>query len=83
MGNLIFDGFVLFYRVFIFLFVFCKFFINFGGILYVKLNRLCIILLESRVSRRGKLVVKGNFFFRLNEVFSGDSIEFKCEVLEV
>ncbi|EOA26450.1 hypothetical protein CARUB_v10022496mg [Capsella rubella] len=56
---------------------------NFGGTLHVKSNRLCITSLESRVSRRGKLVVKGNLPLRLNEATSGDGIELKCEVLEV
>ncbi|XP_010548479.1 PREDICTED: uncharacterized protein LOC104819890 isoform X2 [Tarenaya hassleriana] len=57
---------------------------NFGGTLHVKSNRLCISSLESRVSRRGKLVVKGNLPLRSNEASSfGDGIELKCEVLEV
>jgi hypothetical protein len=56
---------------------------NFGGTLHVKSNRLCITSLESRVSRKGKLVVKGNLPLRSNEASAGDGIELKCEVLEV
>ncbi|CAH8263567.1 unnamed protein product [Arabidopsis lyrata] len=56
---------------------------NFGGTLHVKSNRLCISSLESRVSRRGKLVVKGNLPLRSNEAATGDGIDLKCEVLEV
>lgn len=56
---------------------------NFGGTLHVKSNRLCISSLESRVSRRGKLVVKGNLPLRSNDAYVGDKIELKCEVLEV
>lgn len=56
---------------------------NFGGTLHVKSNRFCISSLESRVSRRGKLIVKGNLPLRSNEASVGDKIELKCEVLEV
>lgn len=56
---------------------------NFGGTLHVKSNKLCISSLESRVSRRGKLVVKGSLPFRSDEASIGDSIELKCEALEV
>ena len=56
---------------------------NFGGTVRVKSNRLCITSLESRVSRRGKLFVKGNLPLRTSEASLGDKIELKCEVLEV
>lgn len=56
---------------------------NFGGTVNVKSNRLCITSLESRVSRRGKLFVKGNLPLRTNEASLGDKIDLKCEVLEV
>lgn len=46
-------------------------------------NRLCITSLESRVSRRGKLFVKGNLPLRSNEATLNDKIDLKCEVLEV
>ncbi|KAL4603693.1 hypothetical protein ACB092_10G142500 [Castanea dentata] len=56
---------------------------NFGGTVNVKSNRLCITSLESRVSGRGKLFVKGNLPLRTSEAALGDKIELKCEVLEV
>ncbi|KAI4316260.1 hypothetical protein L6164_024257 [Bauhinia variegata] len=56
---------------------------NFGGSLHVKSNRLCITSLDSRVSRKGKLIVKGNLPLRTSEAALGDKIELKCEVLEV
>ncbi|KAK9102138.1 hypothetical protein Sjap_019392 [Stephania japonica] len=56
---------------------------NFGGTVQVKSNRLCISSLESRVSRRGKLCVKGNLPLRTSEAFPDDKIDLKCEVLEV
>ncbi|KAK9208010.1 hypothetical protein WN944_000361 [Citrus x changshan-huyou] len=56
---------------------------NFGGTVHVKSNRLCITSLESRVSRRGKLFIKGNLPLRTNEASLGDKIDLKCEVLEV
>lgn len=56
---------------------------NFGGTIHVKSNRLCITSLDSRVSRRGKLFVKGNLPLRTSEASLGDKIELKCEVLEV
>lgn len=39
--------------------------------------------MESRVSRRGKLFVKGNLPLRTSEASLGDKIDLKCEVLEV
>ncbi|KAI3718710.1 hypothetical protein L6452_19592 [Arctium lappa] len=56
---------------------------NFGGIIIMDSNRLCIRSLESRVSRRGKLSVKGNLPLRRTEASLGDKIDLKCEVLEV
>ncbi|CAH8335842.1 unnamed protein product [Eruca vesicaria subsp. sativa] len=82
-GNPILDGSASFHRASISSPVLRKPLTNFGGTLHVKSNRLCITSLESRVSRRGKLVVKGNLPLRSNEASSGDRIELKCEVLEV
>ncbi|PON53076.1 hypothetical protein PanWU01x14_204560 [Parasponia andersonii] len=56
---------------------------NFGGAVHIKSNRLCISSLESRVSRWGKLFVKGNLPLRTSEAALGDKIDLKCEVLEV
>nr|KYP34089.1 hypothetical protein KK1_044988 [Cajanus cajan] len=56
---------------------------NFGGTVHMKSNRLSIASLESRLGRKGKLLVKGNLPLRTKEVDLSDKIEFKCEVLEV
>uniref|UniRef100_A0A2P2KTP8 Uncharacterized protein MANES_13G069700 n=1 Tax=Rhizophora mucronata TaxID=61149 RepID=A0A2P2KTP8_RHIMU len=56
---------------------------NFGGTIHVESNRLCISSLESRVSRRGKIFVKGNLPLRTTEASLGDKIDLKCEALEV
>ncbi|KAL6501939.1 hypothetical protein OROGR_027072 [Orobanche gracilis] len=56
---------------------------NFGGTVLVNSNRLCIGSLEGRVSRKGKLSVKGNLPLRTNETSPGDKLDLKCEVLEV
>lgn len=56
---------------------------NLGGTVHVKSNRVCISSLESRVSRRGKLYVKGNLPFKTSEAIPGDRVDLKCEVLEV
>lgn len=56
---------------------------NLGGTLHVKSNRLCIGSLESKVSRRGKLFIRGNLPFKTSEASLGDQIDLKCEVLEV
>lgn len=56
---------------------------NFGGIIVMDSNRLCIRSLESRVSRKGKLSVKGNLPLRTTEASLADKIDLKCEVLEV
>ncbi|XP_074280480.1 protein TIC236, chloroplastic isoform X2 [Silene latifolia] len=56
---------------------------NLGGRVLVKSNRLCISSLESRVSRRGKLLLKGNLPLTSAEASLDDKIDVKCEVLEV
>jgi len=56
---------------------------NFGGTVHMKSNRLSIPSLESRIGRKGKLLVKGNLPLRTKEAALNDKIEFKCEVLEV
>ncbi|CAK7353466.1 unnamed protein product [Dovyalis caffra] len=77
------DGFASFHRASISSPVLQKPLTNFGGTVHVKSNRLCITLLESRVSRRGKLLIKGNLPLRTSEASLGDKIDLKCEVLEV
>ncbi|CAA0810610.1 embryo defective 2410 [Striga hermonthica] len=56
---------------------------NFGGTVLVNSNRLRIGSLEGRVSRKGKLSMRGNLPLRVNETSLGDKIDLKCEVLEV
>lgn len=56
---------------------------NVGGTLLVSSNRLQIGSLEGRVSRKGKLSVKGNLPLRITEESRGDRIDLRCEVLEV
>ncbi|XP_075491996.1 protein TIC236, chloroplastic [Primulina tabacum] len=56
---------------------------NFGGTVLVNSNRLRISSLEGRVSRRGKLYVKGNLPLRTSEASLSDKLDLKCEVLEV
>lgn len=56
---------------------------NIGGSVQVISNRLCISSLESRVSRKGKLFLKGNLPLKISESSSSDKIDVKCEVLEV
>ncbi|CAN6442192.1 unnamed protein product [Victoria cruziana] len=56
---------------------------NFGGTVNFRSNRLSINVLESRVGRKGRLVVKGNLPLKASELFPGDKIDLKCEVLEV
>lgn len=46
-------------------------------------NRLCISSLEGRISRKGKLYVKGNLPLRTSEASLSDKLDLKCEVLEV
>ncbi|KAM5566269.1 protein TIC236, chloroplastic [Rosa sericea] len=77
------DGYASFHRASISSPVLWKPLTNFGGTVHVKSNRLCITSLESRVSRRGKLFVKGNLPLRTSEASLGDKIDLKCEVLEV
>lgn len=77
------DGFATFHRASILSPVLRKPLTNFGGTVHVKSNRLCITSLESRVSRRGKLLIKGSLPLRTSEASLGDKIDLKCEVLEV
>lgn len=56
---------------------------NVGGTVLVNSNRLRIGSLDGRVSRKGKLSVKGNLPLRTSEESLGDKIDLKCEVLEV
>ncbi|KAM1200742.1 hypothetical protein ACFX2I_016981 [Malus domestica] len=77
------DGYASFHRASISSPVLWKPLSNFSGIVHVKSNRLCITSLEGRVSRRGKLFVKGNLPLRTSEAYLGDKIDLKCEVLEV
>ncbi|XP_050213915.1 protein TIC236, chloroplastic isoform X2 [Mercurialis annua] len=77
------DGFASFHRASISSPVLRKPLTNFGGTVHVKSNRLCIASLESRVSRWGKLLVKGNLPLRTSEASHGDKIDLKCEALEV
>uniref|UniRef100_A0A6N2NHD1 Translocation and assembly module TamB C-terminal domain-containing protein n=1 Tax=Salix viminalis TaxID=40686 RepID=A0A6N2NHD1_SALVM len=77
------DGFATFHRASVLSPVLRKPLTNVGGTVHVKSNRLCITSLESRVSRRGKLLIKGNLPLRTSEASLGDKIDLKCEVLEV
>ncbi|KAJ7958710.1 Embryo defective protein [Quillaja saponaria] len=77
------DGSASFHRASISSHVLRKPLTNFGGTVHVKSNRLCITSLESKVSRRGKLFVKGNLPLRTSEASLGDKIDLKCEILEV
>ena len=63
--------------------VFRKPLTGFGGTVYMKSNRLSIPSLESRLGRKGKLLVKGNLPLRTSEAARDDKIELKCDVLEV
>uniref|UniRef100_A0A1D1Y2C3 HPr kinase/phosphorylase n=1 Tax=Anthurium amnicola TaxID=1678845 RepID=A0A1D1Y2C3_9ARAE len=56
---------------------------NLGGTIHVESNRLSISSMESRVSRKGKLVVKGNLPLNASESFTADRIDLKCENLKV
>ncbi|KAL2897742.1 Structural maintenance of chromosomes flexible hinge domain-containing protein 1 [Bienertia sinuspersici] len=56
---------------------------NLGGRVLVKSNRLCIGSLESKVSRRGKLLLKGNLPLTTAEASPDDKIDLKCEDLEI
>ncbi|CAH9099680.1 unnamed protein product [Cuscuta europaea] len=56
---------------------------NLGGSVLLKSNRLHISSLEGRVSRKGKLSLKGNLPLRTGEIAADDKINLKCEGLEV
>lgn len=56
---------------------------NFGGTVHVISNRICVNSMESRVSRKGKLCLKGSLPLMPTESFDTDKIELKCEILEV
>ncbi|XP_038973115.1 protein SUBSTANDARD STARCH GRAIN 4, chloroplastic isoform X2 [Phoenix dactylifera] len=56
---------------------------NFGGTVHVASNRVCISSMESRVSRKGKLLLKGNLPLKTSESSPSDKLDLKCEVLEV
>eukprot|EP01018_Ginkgo_biloba_P034762 Gb_34401 [translate_table: standard] len=56
---------------------------NFGGTIHVRSNQLCINVLEGRVGRKGRLLVKGKLPLRSSEASPGDKIEMKSEILEV
>lgn len=56
---------------------------NLGGTILIESNRLCISSMESRVSGKGKLLVKGNLPLNASESFSTDRIDLKCEKLKV
>ncbi|XP_040968677.1 protein TIC236, chloroplastic isoform X2 [Gossypium hirsutum] len=77
------DGSASFHRASIYSPVLRKPLTNIGGTVNVESNKLCIAMLESRVSRRGKLFVKGNLPLRTSEASLGDKVDLKCEFLEV
>ncbi|CAK8568700.1 unnamed protein product [Lathyrus sativus] len=77
------NGYAIFHRASISSPVFRKPLTNFGGTVQIKSNRLSIISLESRLSGKGKLLVKGNLPLRTSEETLDDKIELKCDVLEV
>lgn len=77
------DGSAYFHRATVSSPVFRKPVTNLGGTVHVNSNRLRIASLEGRVSRKGKLSVKGNLPLRISEASVGDKLDLKCEVLEV
>ncbi|TYI24845.1 hypothetical protein ES332_A05G012700v1 [Gossypium tomentosum] len=77
------DGSASFHRASIYSPVLRKPLTNIGGTVNVESNKLCIAMLESRVSRRGKLFVKGNLPLRTSEASLDDKVDLKCEFLEV
>lgn len=77
------NGYAIFHRATISSPVFRKPLTNFGGTVQIKSNRLSISSLESRLSSKGKLLVKGNLPLRTSEETPDDKIELKCDVLEV
>lgn len=56
---------------------------NLGGTILIDSNRLCISSMESRVSGKGKLFVKGNLPLNASESFNTDRIDLRCEKLKV
>ncbi|XP_023524011.1 uncharacterized protein LOC111788077 isoform X2 [Cucurbita pepo subsp. pepo] len=79
----VFDGSATFHRASVSSPVLPKPLVNSGGMIHVRSNRLCIDSLECRVSRKGKLTVKGNLPLRSSEASLSDKIDLKCEALEV
>ncbi|XP_027356890.1 uncharacterized protein LOC113866209 [Abrus precatorius] len=77
------NGYASFHRASISSPVFQKPLTNFSGSVHMKSNRLSITSLESRLDRKGKLLVKGNLPLRTKEAALSDKIELKCEGLEV
>ncbi|XP_054798744.1 protein TIC236, chloroplastic-like isoform X2 [Prosopis cineraria] len=78
------NGYASFHRALISSPVLKKPLTNFGGTIHIKSNTLCITSMESRISKKGKLRVKGNLPLRTSgEPANNDKIELKCEVLEV
>ncbi|GMJ15288.1 translocon at the inner-envelope membranes of chloroplasts236, EMBRYO DEFECTIVE 2410 [Hibiscus trionum] len=77
------DGSASFHRASIYSPVLRKPLTNIGGTVNVEANKLCIASLESRVSRKEKLLVKGILPLRTSEASLGDKIDLKCEFLEV
>ena len=56
---------------------------NLGGTILIDSNRLCISSMESRLSGKGKLFVKGNLPLNASESFNTDRIDLRCEKLKV
>ncbi|XP_078432268.1 embryo defective 2410 [Wolffia australiana] len=56
---------------------------NLGGTVLIESNRLCISSMESRVSGKGKVIVKGNLPLNASELYHTDKIDLKCEKLKV
>lgn len=56
---------------------------NFGGTVHIISNRMCISSVESKLGRKGKLLLKGNLPLNSNESFATDKIELKCDFLKV
>ncbi|XP_058785828.1 protein TIC236, chloroplastic-like [Vicia villosa] len=77
------NGYAIFHRASISSPVFRNPLTNFGGTIQMKSNRLSITSLESRLGRKGKLLVKGNLPLRTSEETIDDKIELKCDVLGV
>ncbi|RDX99770.1 hypothetical protein CR513_17133, partial [Mucuna pruriens] len=74
------NGYASFHRASISSPIFRKPLTNFGGTVHVKSNRLSISSLESRLGRKGKLLVKGNLPLRTKEATLNDKIEFNGQV---